>query len=368
MIIGLLIMTFMALGLIGLIALWQWQREMTLIKAQKRLLEQALSEVEIIDDSLDTGAVRRVLDIDQSQDASVQPQAKPLLMLSLIFLVCVLGLGLHMISPMRFFQDFPYEEQKKLWAKTLATDPGALAPEAVAAVMRSEKVKRANDPKFWLYLAQIETLADQPYAATKAFETARALQGDQFIAYAEWGEALTLVAKVKPTKGALDAFNEALKLNPNEPRTHYYLGRFAYDRGQFDVAEDHYRRTLNALTPDDPRRQWVENTLKEVSEAKQKGDESRNMIEGMVASLQQKLNDNPDNPEGWARLLRSLDILGNETELAKANSRLDEIYKDRPIIKEQIIVTSKAAVGSEMVSIAPISPNNETQTARLGQK
>jgi len=357
MIFGLLIMILLALLLIGLIALWQFNRDRSLQLAQRHLLTQALSDAEPDGDMADPALMRRVLDIDQSQQVSDQVSVKHLPILGFIFLICFLGIGVHLISPQRIFQDYGYEFAKKFWAKTLAEDPSALPAEAVAAVMRTQKEKNAKDARFWLYLAQIETMADQPYAATKAFERARTLQGDQFIAFAEWGEALTLVAKGKPTEAALGAFDEAIKRTPNEPRAHYYLGRFAYDRGQFDEASRHYKTTLMALSRDDPRRQWIETALTEVNEAKSKGDESRAMIQSMVASLAQKLNETPDNPEGWARLLRSLDILEDEAGLTKAKGQLDQIYKDRPQLKDQIIKQSQAAVGAETMSTAQTTPS-----------
>uniref|UniRef100_UPI003FA606F6 tetratricopeptide repeat protein n=1 Tax=Devosia sp. TaxID=1871048 RepID=UPI003FA606F6 len=41
------------------------------------------------------------------------------------------------------------------------------------------------------------------------------------------------------------------------------------------------------------------------------------MIEGMVATLDEKLRQNPRDPEGWLRLVRSYQVLG-KTDLAQA--------------------------------------------------
>ena len=50
------------------------------------------------------------------------------------------------------------------------------------------------------------------------------------------------------------------------------------------------------------------------------------MIEGMVASLAEKLKASPDDAEGWARLIRSYMVLGRradaETALADARKAL----------------------------------------------
>ncbi|PHR61440.1 MAG: hypothetical protein COA43_03585 [Robiginitomaculum sp.] len=64
------------------------------------------------------------------------------------------------------------------------------------------------------------------------------------------------------------------------------------------------------------------------------------MIEGMVAQLAQKLEDNSDNPEGWVRLLRARKVLA-QTDQAQADIiTVREIYKDKPEIISQILNAS----------------------------
>ena len=42
------------------------------------------------------------------------------------------------------------------------------------------------------------------------------------------------------------------------------------------------------------------------------------MIEGMVASLAERLKREPDDVEGWLRLIRSYAVLGRQDEAAEA--------------------------------------------------
>jgi len=51
--------------------------------------------------------------------------------------------------------------------------------------------------------------------------------------------------------GALDAFQHALKLNPNSPKTHTNLGNLYASASKLDLAEKEFRRAL-ALAPSDP--------------------------------------------------------------------------------------------------------------------
>lgn len=64
-------------------------------------------------------------------------------------------------------------------------------------------------------------------------------------------------------------------------------------------------------------------------------DQAR-MIEGMVAGLAAKLEDNPDNPDGWVMLVRSYSHLGESGKAADAMARASAHYSDNPEILAKI--------------------------------
>jgi cytochrome c-type biogenesis protein CcmH len=64
------------------------------------------------------------------------------------------------------------------------------------------------------------------------------------------------------------------------------------------------------------------------------GDRSA-MIEGMVAKLDADLRKNPDNPEGWQRLVRSYMVLGKKDEAEDARKRgVAALGQDSPAGKQ----------------------------------
>ena len=71
-------------------------------------------------------------------------------------------------------------------------------------------------------------------------------------------------------------------------------------------------------------------------------EERAQMIMGMVDSLAQKLEDSPDNPQGWVRLLRARTVLGQETQKLKDIETIKAVYADRPNIMNQILATTKS--------------------------
>ena len=69
-------------------------------------------------------------------------------------------------------------------------------------------------------------------------------------------------------------------------------------------------------------------------------DDRQQMILGMVQGLAQKLKDNPDNPQGWARLLRSRKVLG-QFEQAKADiATMRLVFSKDPKTIEMILEES----------------------------
>jgi cytochrome c-type biogenesis protein CcmH len=58
-----------------------------------------------------------------------------------------------------------------------------------------------------------------------------------------------------------------------------------------------------------------------------KPSEQRQMAEGMVAQLEQRLKSQPKNPDGWVMLMRSRMTLG---EPAKAKAALEAAIKANP--------------------------------------
>lgn len=65
-------------------------------------------------------------------------------------------------------------------------------------------------------------------------------------------------------------------------------------------------------------------------------EEQARMIEGMVAGLAAKLEDNPDNPDGWVMLVRSYSHLGETAKAADALTRASAHYSDNPDILARI--------------------------------
>jgi len=67
------------------------------------------------------------------------------------------------------------------------------------------------------------------------------------------------------------------------------------------------------------------------------------MIEGMVGKLATRLEQQPDDVEGWARLGRSYMVLGDAQKARDAYARAVKLKPDDAALKEAYAEASRAA-------------------------
>ena len=63
----------------------------------------------------------------------------------------------------------------------------------------------------------------------------------------------------------------------------------------------------------------------------------QDMVKGMVEGLSQKLKDNPDDADGWTRLLRARKVLGQDVEAQADITLMGETFKDNPELVQKIL-------------------------------
>ncbi len=95
------------------------------------------------------------------------------------------------------------------------------------------------------------------------------------------------------------------------------------------------------------------NLLDGLNEAQQEN------IKAMVAGLEERLKDNPDDLEGWLRLIRSYDVLEQEHKAIMALIQLSELQAQSLEIQlavlERILVKNRSQANSEFLEYADIA-------------
>ncbi|MEO1091682.1 MAG: c-type cytochrome biogenesis protein CcmI [Pseudomonadota bacterium] len=208
----------------------------------------------------------------------------------------------------------------------------------------------AEDPMFWLALGQLRAELLGPAEAEAAYRDGLGRNPDDPELLAALGESLVGQAGGSVIPVARAAFERALRLRPDQRRALYYLGLAASQEGDDVTAVGHWARLLATSPPDAPWHDSVETMLvaaagradldpvAAVAEARSaappmpastalgpvpeaEGAEQDAMIREMVAGLEARLQEAPDDLQGWIRLGRSQIVLGDEPAGAAAFAR-----------------------------------------------
>ena len=167
------------------------------------------------------------------------------------------------------------------------------------------------------------------------------------------------------TAEARNAFTIALASNPGDPRARYFLALSDYQEGREEAAlrawsdlgrsapegapwlpavQARIVETARELgeaptdwlpppAPDTPRGPFAGGgpTGADIAAAQEMSPEDRQeMIRGMVANLAARLEDDPDDVEGWRRLARSREVLGDNEASAEAYDRALKLDPNHP--------------------------------------
>jgi cytochrome c-type biogenesis protein CcmH len=224
-------------------------------------------------------------------------------------------------------------------AARLERDPAQNTVEELVA--RAEAHLRANpsDGRGWEVLAPIYSRIGRHDEAVAAWKNAIRLNGTSAARQAGLGEALAARGGGVVSAEAQAAFERALALAPGDPRARFYLATGYAQEGRLADAADEWRKLAAEAPTDSPWRSAAEQALQqaeqELAAAEAPGPDAADvdaaagmgasqraeMIETMVASLDERLRANPDDREGWKRLVRSYMVLGRPDDARDALRR-----------------------------------------------
>jgi cytochrome c-type biogenesis protein CcmH len=217
-------------------------------------------------------------------------------------------------------------------AARLATPPAADDVEALIARVEDHLAKSPEDARGWDVIAPIYLRLGRMADAETAFRNAIRLNGSNAARQTGFGEALVASAGGIVTAEAQQAFAAANEAEPRAPAPRFYLALAAEQEGKSAEAEAMFRQLLAEAPADAPWRAPVEAALARLDPVRARGpsaddvaaaeamtpDERTAMIEAMVASLAERLEAEPNDVDGWLRLIRSYVVLGRAQDAADA--------------------------------------------------
>lgn len=242
---------------------------------------------------------------------------------------------------------------------TLASKSGArqsaqtgLAP--VDEMIGSLEARLATDPddvEGWRMLGWSKFRTDDFAGAAAAYGKATKLTPDDAETLSAYGEALSRAAGGMVTPEATRVLQAAIKVDPADARARFLLGLKKDQEGKPQEALNDWLAILKSAEADAP---WFDEvrgraielsqtagidiasrlpparpsnaaptdrpagpSAEQVSEAQAMTPEARQaMVDGMVARLDSRLKANPNDLDGWKRLIRARRVLG-QTDLAQ---------------------------------------------------
>jgi cytochrome c-type biogenesis protein CcmH len=215
------------------------------------------------------------------------------------------------------------------------TGPHDVTELAAAADQLKARLERAPDhPEGWVLLGRTLASLQRFDEAREAYGRATAFKPDEPQLHAELGEVLVLAAGGTVTPAAEAEFAKS----GDDPRARFYSAEAALQRGDNAAAKTSLQALLADAPADAPWRKAVAARLAEIAPneplagakassgpnaqdiaaAQSMSPEERQaMIRNMVERLAARLERQPDDKEGWARLAHAYDVLG-ETDKAEA--------------------------------------------------
>jgi cytochrome c-type biogenesis protein CcmH len=205
----------------------------------------------------------------------------------------------------------------------------------------------------WSMLGRTRLSAGLYQEAVEAFQRSLDLSQDDPTARSELAEAMVYAAGGQVTRAALEHFRAALEMAPNEPRARYYLGLALAQEGEIDAALESWSQLLAASPGDAPWRPQIidairavlesegrpadeviaslpEGTAPSAAEAAASSAEQDEMIRSMVEGLAARLENQPDDLQGWLMLGRSRLVLQQPDLARQAFERARELAPENP--------------------------------------
>ena len=243
--------------------------------------------------------------------------------------------------------------------------------ELMAGRLAQRLLKNPDDLNGWKLLGRTYVEMQRYADAADAYRRALEIGGDSPDIKADYAEALVIAAGAVVTPEALVIFTALAETDRLDPRARYYLGlaqaqngdvrgalqawvdlraisppaapwRGAVDRQIAAAARDlgmdaaeispspaarELAKSVPVAQPAAPQAPVVEApgpTRDDVEAATEmSADERADMIRGMVERLAQRLEKEPDDVDGWRRLARAYEVLGEKEKAAEARRRAE---------------------------------------------
>jgi cytochrome c-type biogenesis protein CcmH len=206
---------------------------------------------------------------------------------------------------------------------------------ALIAQAEAHLEREPSDGRGWEVLAPVYLRLGRFDDAVKARRNALRLNGETVERQADLGEALVAATNGIVTAEAKQSFERALVLDAQDLKSRFYMGLAAEQDGLPRKAGEIWQGMLKEAPADAPWAPAVREALARLGEKPVEGGRSptaddvaaantmtdaerAEMVQGMVARLADRLQQDGSDVEGWLRLVRAYVVLGERDKATAA--------------------------------------------------
>jgi len=309
---------------------------------------------------------RRLLKAAQTgeKNAAAAGAASRPLLITLTIVTLLLSVGFYLYIGMPGMKDFALKDQKHSVSQRAAQN--SKSPEMIreVAAIRQHLLQKPDDVAAWRALGQYQSELDNRAAAAQAFQQWYQREPENIDAAVIYGESLIMMSNGRISPAALLLLNKAQKMQPRNPAVRHYLAMAEYQAGRVEQALAGWRQLAAESKPDVPwmpqLRAWIRQAESDLGiesadngavapalKAKDRAameqmsaEEQLAMIKSMVGRLQDRMDRNPENAEGWLRLAKAYMVLNQKTDAIKSMEQALRYAPDelKPEIKKQLAI------------------------------
>ncbi len=256
--------------------------------------------------------------------------------------------------------NLPYAE-RDIAAETrqVAERRRAQEMEALAQRLAKRLQTEPDNLQGWMLLSNYHATSGRTTEALTAIKKAHDLAPDNPYVLLQYAEALIPTQNNIVSAQASDLFNKALAADPRNPRARYYL---ALAKAQANDVRGAIQDWVDLISISPPDATWLTTVRSQIVAASKElgvdprsfepsaaalamgpspseptaqgpsrqdveaasqmtAEERQAMIRGMVQRLADRLEEKPDDPEGWRRLANAYRVLGEDAKAAEAEAR-----------------------------------------------
>ncbi len=305
-----------------------------------------------------------------SQAVAMATLSRPGRMVLAVLLILVLpaaATGIYLTLGTPGLSGQPFASRLVPGTQSAENDPRLAAVEAFEQLTRDDPAEAEN----WLNLGSVQFSLGRYEAAAAAIEQAVDLTDRHPGALSAYGEALLFAADGAMSQDALAAFKEALAADPGEIRARFYMALADYQSGRRMEALNQWLALAKGAPADAPWLPAVQDRIRAVSNemgmdtdallaeaapapAQPLADDQLAQIRGMVDGLAARLEQQPDDLEGWLMLGRSYMVLGQTSRAVTVLTKAAELAPDRPQISAALLVATVTAAEDDPAMAADI--------------